>query len=88
MCCTNVTIGLLLTTFVCGQKRKIGAFGDASTRTSFYSIRRRRYCAPCGKEDRTKMKGGFTHAHIPDMWLNDEDRKDCYKLSGLEARNV
>jgi len=28
------------------------------------SIRRRRYCAPCGKEDRTKVKGGFTHAHI------------------------
>mmetsp|Transcript_10950 Transcript_10950/g.16245 ORF Transcript_10950/g.16245 Transcript_10950/m.16245 type:complete len:80 (-) Transcript_10950:246-485(-) len=75
MCCTNVIIGLLLTTFVCGQKRKIGAFGDASTRTSFYSIRRRRYYAPCGKEDRTKMNGVFTYAHIPDMRLNDEEEK-------------
>eukprot|EP00984_Skeletonema_dohrnii_P025375 scaffold14521_cov152-Skeletonema_dohrnii-CCMP3373.AAC.2 len=56
-------IGLLLTTFVCGQ--------------TFYSIsrRRRRYYAPCGKEDRTKMNGVFTYAHIPDMRLNDEEEK-------------
>jgi len=28
-----------------------------------------------GKEDRTKINGVFTYAHIPDMRLNDEEEK-------------